>query len=184
MAANDETNRQFLTFRLADEQYGIAVTSIREILELQKITRIPRSADYLLGVMNVRGRVVPVVDLRVKLELPSVETTVDSAIIVLEVAGADDGSLIGVLVDNVDEVIELDPSSIEPAPRVGTSVNGQLLAGMGKREEEFILLLRTDTLFASEEVELARRANASDGSPEAEADEPAGTGEESVYSSS
>ncbi|MFW6289094.1 MAG: chemotaxis protein CheW [Spirochaetota bacterium] len=157
---------QFLTFRLADETYGIAVRSIREILECQRITRIPRSADYLLGVMNVRGRVVPVVDLRVKFGAPAAEITVDTAIIVLELDDDGRDSLIGVLVDTVEEVIELDAECIEPPPRVGTSVDGRLLAGMGKRDDRFILLLRIDGLFTDEDVELARTTS------EQEADEP------------
>jgi purine-binding chemotaxis protein CheW len=151
----ENTSMQFLTFALADELYGIEVRSIREILELQKITRIPRSEGFLLGVMNVRGKVVPVIDLRLKFGLPQTERTVDSAIVVLELSESNSDSLIGVLVDRVEQVLELDREGIQPPPRVGTTVNGQLLSGMGKHEEEFILLLRTDLLFTSEDIEIA-----------------------------
>jgi len=150
------TSEQYLTFDLAEETYGIEVRRIREILEVQPITKVPRSAEYLLGVMNVRGRVVPVVDLRRKFGLQASERSVESAIIVLEVGAEGGESLIGLLVDGVDEVLELGVEDVEPAPKVGTAVDGQLLSGMGKREQQFILLLDTDAVFSCEEIELAR----------------------------
>jgi purine-binding chemotaxis protein CheW len=168
--AENERSSQYLTFDLAEETYGIEVTTIREILEVQTITRVPRTADYLLGVMNVRGRVVPVVDLRQKFELEKVDQTVDSAIIVLEVQQGSSDTLIGLLVDSVDEVLEFAPGEIEPAPTVGTSVNGQLLTGMGKRDDQFILLLDTDVIFDSEELEMARKQG------ESESRQPEGAG--------
>ena len=152
MESKTET-RQFLTFELADELYGIEVRSIREILELQRITRIPQSEEYLLGVMNVRGRVVPVVDLRIKFGLAPIETTVENAIIVLEVATEGRDSLIGVLVDTVDQVIEISTDEIQPAPQVGTTVDGQLLSGMGKQDERFILLIKTENLFTERDID-------------------------------
>jgi purine-binding chemotaxis protein CheW len=159
MATNEQTH-QFLTFSLMDELYGIDVHSIREILETQRITRIPRSADYLLGVMNVRGTVVPVVDLRIKFGLPVVESTVDTAIIVLELGADGSDSLIGVKVDTVEQVLELEEADIDPPPKVGTTVDGQLLAGMGKHGDDFVLLLKTDRVFSAEEIELAVETNA------------------------
>jgi chemotaxis signal transduction protein len=153
-----EQSRQFLTFELADELYGIEVQSIREILEMQRITRIPRAAGYLLGVMNVRGRVVPVVDLRIKFGFPPAAASVERAIIVLELTDGAGDSLIGMLVDNVDEVLELDQGNIEPAPKIGTSVDSQLLSGLGKYNGNFILLLRADRLFSTSDVEQAMRS--------------------------
>ena len=152
------TTEQYLTFEIADETYGIEVKSIREILELQRITHVPRTADYLLGVMNVRGRVVPVVDLRLKFGLPLVDRTVESAIIVLEVDGLGSETLIGLLVDSVDEVVEMGSADVEPAPRVGTTVDGQLLSGMGKRDDRFVLLVDTAALFDGDDLEFAARA--------------------------
>ena len=118
--ATTEQSRQYLTFELAQETYGIEVKMIREILEMQRITNVPRTAEYLLGVMNVRGRVVPVVDLRLKFGLQKAEQTVESATIVLEVTDNGTASLIGLLVDSVDEVLELAAEEVEPAPKVGT----------------------------------------------------------------
>ena len=158
----EDGNRQYLTFELADETYGIEVTTIREILEVQSITRVPRTAEYLLGVMNVRGRVVPVVDLRQKFELTKREQTVDSAIIVLEVEQGSGTTLIGLLVDCVDEVLAFGTDEIEPAPTVGTKVNGQLLTGMAKRGERFILLLDTGVIFEGQELEMARNQTEAD----------------------
>ena len=152
-----EQIKQYLTFELAEERYGIGVKSIKEILEIQRITSMPRTAEHLLGVMNVRGRVVPVVDLRLKLGLAKAEETVDSAIIVLEISDNGTETLMGLLVDNVDEVLELEPESVEPAPKVGTTVDGQLLSGIAKREERFILLLNTDEVFSDEDLEIAEK---------------------------
>ena len=154
--ATTEQSQQFLTFELAEETYGFEVKAIREILELQRITRVPRTADYVLGVMNVRGKVVPVMDLRLKFGLTRAEQTVENAIIVLEVT--DDGaeSLIGLLVDSVDEVLELAAENVEAAPKVGTTVDEQLLSGVGKVEDEFILLLNIDAVFNSDDLEIAQ----------------------------
>ena len=141
---------QYLTFELADEKYGIEVKSIREILEMQPITSVPRTSDYLLGVMNVRGRVVPVVDLRLKFGLEKAELTVNSAIIVLDLGKDANDSLIGLLVDRVDEVLSLGEDEVEAAPGIGTSVNGQFLKGMGKSDKGFTLLLDTVEIFSKD----------------------------------
>jgi purine-binding chemotaxis protein CheW len=154
--ADTVVSNQYLTFGLADEIFGIEVRAIQEILELQRITKIPRAQEYLLGVMNVRGRVVPVVDLRLKFGLPAAEPTVESAIVVVELAESGVDSLIGVLVDRVQEVLELSEEDLQPAPRVGTSVSAQVLSGMGKKDDTFILLLRVENIFSAEDVEVAR----------------------------
>ena len=162
MATNEQSG-QYLTFQQAEETYGIDVESVSEILEIQPIKRVPRTADYLLGVMKVRGRVVPVVDLRLKFGQPKVKRTVESAIIVVEVSGDGTESLIGLLVDSVNEVLELDADSVEPAPIVGTSDEGQLLSGMAKREDRFILLLDTQAVLNGEELEMARSSAVDEG---------------------
>ena len=149
---------QYLTLALGESKYGLAVAWIREILELQRITRIPRSSEHLLGVINVRGRVVPVVDLRLKLGLPASETTIDSAIVVLETDTDGGESHVGVLVDSVAAVIELDGDEIDEPPIIGSGVESRLIDGMGKRDGEFILLLRIEELFGSEELEAAASA--------------------------
>ena len=156
MATTTDTSQQYLTFDVAEETYGIEVRLIREILEMQPITRVPRTAEYLLGVMNVRGKAVPVVDLRRKFGLDTREQTVDSAIIVLEVSDSGADTLIGLLVDNVDEVLELGPESVEPAPLTGTTVDAQLLSGMTKQDDQFVLLLNTEMLFATDDQETAQ----------------------------
>ena len=153
---------QYLTFRLAGENYGIEVQCIREILELPAINRVPRTPEHMLGVMNLRGSVVPVVDLRLKFGLEAGEQTVDSAVIVVELdQGEDQGSkngstLIGALVDGVEEVLELGGESVEPAPKYGTGFSTDYLKGMGKRDEHFILLLDVGSVFSSQELEPAQ----------------------------
>ena len=145
---------QYLTFRLGDEEYGIEVQSIREILELQTvaITRVPRTPEFMLGVMNVRGSVVPVTDLRVQLGFSEAEQTVDTSIIVLELNLGGDEVLIGVLVDGVDEVLELRPESVAPVPKVGLGIDADLLKGMGKQGERFVQLLDIYRLFSTDEL--------------------------------
>ena len=153
-----EGNRQYLTFALDNEIYGIEVKSIKEILELQSLTKVPGTTDYLLGVMNVRGRVVPVVDLRLKFGFAGKPPTVASAIIVLETLKKRTDKLIGLLVDSVDKVLELSSEDVQPAPAVGTRVDEKLLTGMGKWDERFIMLLDTDAVFPKEDLGISAEA--------------------------
>ena len=152
---------QYLAFQLGDEEYGIEVQSIREILELQSIgiTRVPQTQAFMLGVMNVRGSVVPVTDLRVKLGRDATERTVDTAIIVLELTIGGEEVLIGVLVDSVDEVLELRPESVAEVPKVGLGIDSDLLKGMGKRGEAFVQLLDIYRLFSPDEMHEVREAS-------------------------
>jgi purine-binding chemotaxis protein CheW len=145
---------QYLTFSLDNEQYAINVTKVREVLEYTRITKIPKTAQSMKGVINLRGSGVPVVDLRIKFGLPEIETTKDTSIIVIEVAGTDGGVVIGALADSVQEVIELDKSKIEPPPRFGTRLAADYILGMGKKEDRFIVILDIDKIFNADEVSL------------------------------
>ena len=151
-------SRQYVTFCLGAELFGVEVARAREILSLVPVTKVPQTPDYLLGVINLRGQVVPVVDLRVKMGLPKAEPTRDSCIIVMEVQVDGEILIVGGLADSVREVMELRDDSIEPAPRLGTKLKTEFIAGMGKVDEQFLILLEIDRVFSSEELVLVQEA--------------------------
>ena len=151
IAAITET-RQYLTFKLAGEVFAVDVAKVREILEFTSITKVPQTPDFMRGVINLRGSVVPVMDMRLKFGMPETEKTVDTCIIVVEVSHEGETVVIGALADSVQEVFELEPEQIEPAPRIGTKLNTDFILGMGKHDGQFIMILDIDKTFTSEEI--------------------------------
>jgi purine-binding chemotaxis protein CheW len=143
---------QYLTFKLADEVFAVEVGKVREILEYIPITRVPRTPDFMRGVINVRGSVVPVIDLRLKFGMSETEQSVDTCINVLEIAFDDESIVLGALADSVQEVIELEPNQIEPAPRIGTTIGTDMIKGMGKHDNGFIMILDIDRVFSDIDV--------------------------------
>ncbi len=156
---NIKETRQYLTFKLTDEVFGVDVSQVREILDYIKITKVPQTPDFMCGVINLRGSVVPVVDMNMKFGLKKTERSVNTCIVVMEVALGDEKSVIGALVDSVQEVFEIDSENIEPAPRIGTKLKTEFIKGMGKREDNFIIILDIDKVFSSEELELVQNNN-------------------------
>ncbi len=155
-------NRQYLTFRIAEEAYGVDVSQVREVLDVINITRVPRTPDYMLGVINLRGGVVPVVDLRQRFGLQSIDATRDTCIVVLEVNLDGEQLVVGALTDAVEEVLDIDADRIEPPPRLGAAVNVEFILGMGKiKDEQFVMLLDINRVFSAED--LALLGNAADG---------------------
>jgi purine-binding chemotaxis protein CheW len=149
MAVTEITEaEQYLTFKLADEVFAVEVGKVREILEYIPITRVPRTPDFMRGVINVRGSVVPVIDLRLKFGMTETEQSVDTCINVLEIAMEEESVVLGALADSVQEVIELEPGQIEPAPRIGTHIRTDMIKGMGKRDNGFIMILDIDKVFS------------------------------------
>jgi purine-binding chemotaxis protein CheW len=141
--------RQYLTFKLSEEVFGVDVAQVREILDSIKITKVPQTPDFMCGVINLRGSVVPVIDMRLKFGLEKTNATVDTCIIVVEVKFDDENIVLGALVDSVQEVFELDPADIEAAPKIGTKHNTDYIKGMGKRDDRFIIILNIDKIFSS-----------------------------------
>lgn len=137
---------QYLTFVLDNEVFAVDVARVREILEYTSVTRIPKTQTYMRGVINLRGSVVPVVDMRVLFGLPEADTTVDTCIIVMEILADGSTFVMGALADSVREVLELDPGLIEAAPRVGSRVDTDFISGMGKHNNEFIMILNIDRM--------------------------------------
>lgn len=157
--------RPYLTFRLDDEIFGIDVGQVREILDFTTITKIPQTPDFMRGVINLRGSVVPVVDMRLKFGMGPTEKTVDTCIVVVEVSLDGETTIIGALADAVQEVFELEPSQIEPAPRIGTRLRTEFLKGMGKRDNRFIMILDIDKVFSLEELALVQEATGFEAEP-------------------
>jgi purine-binding chemotaxis protein CheW len=122
------------------------------------VTRVPQTPEYLLGVINLRGQVVPVVDMRLKLGLPAGEETEDTCIIVVEVQIDGEAIVVGALADAVREVLEVRSDQIEPAPRLGTRLKTEFISGMGKVGEQFLILLNIDCVFNSDELAIVQDA--------------------------
>lgn len=151
--------KQYLTFKLSDEVFGVDVAQVREILDYVKITKVPQTPDFMCGVINLRGSVVTVVDMNLKFGMKRTEQTVNTCIVVVEVKIGDETAVLGALVDSVQEVFEIEPQNIEPAPRIGTKLNTEFIKGMGKRDENFIIILDVDKVFSTEELELVTESS-------------------------
>jgi len=143
---------QYLTFKLADEIFAIDVAKVREILEYTSITKVPQTPEFMRGVINLRGSVVPVVDLRLKFGMEPTEQTINTCIIVVEVTIEGDTTVLGALADSVQEVVEMEPEQIEPPPHIGTRLNTDFIKGMGKHDENFIMILDIDRVFSEQEM--------------------------------
>jgi len=145
---------QYITFRLGDELFAISVGQVREVLEIGRITAVPTAPEYMRGVVNVRGKAIPVVDLRLRFGLPRGADTLNTRIIVMELNLDGEATVVGGVADSVHEVIELEPGQIEPAPRITMRWRTEFIRGMGRRGEDFIIILDIDSVFSSEELAL------------------------------
>ena len=148
----NQMTKQFLTFKLDEEIFGIDVIQIREILEYITITRIPQTPDFMCGVINLRGNVVPVIDFRLKFGMGKIERTVNTCIIVMEVEIDDEKMNLGALVDSVQEVFELESEDIETVPKIGAKLKTEFIKGMGRRNDKFIILLDINKVISVEEL--------------------------------
>ena len=143
---------QYLTFKLADEVFALDVSKVREILEITTITKVPQTPDFMRCVINLRGSVVPVIDMRLKFGMSATEQTVNTCIIVVEINMDGETTILGALADSVQEVVEMEPENIEPAPHIGTKLNTDFIKGMGKVEANFVMLLDIDKVFSTDEL--------------------------------
>ena len=147
---------QYLTFKLDEEVFALDVAKVREILEYTSVTKVPQTLDFMRGVINLRGSVVPVIDLRLKFGMTPTEQTVNTCIIVAEVGMGDDTMLLGALADSVQEVDEMEPGQIEAAPHIGTRLNLDFIKGMGKKDGNFVMILDIDKVFTDNELEMVQ----------------------------
>ena len=150
----DITTQQYLTFGLGGEVFALETGSVREVIELVPVTRIPKTPPFMRGVINLRGHAVPVVDLRIKFDMPQVKDTVNTCIIIVDVEVEGEQSHMGAIVDSVREVFEMGSDQITPPPRMGTAVRADFIRGMGKQNEEFIMILDIGRVFSPEELQL------------------------------
>ncbi|MBE1425233.1 CheW protein [Desulfomicrobium apsheronum] len=153
---SDNTTLQYLTFGLGEEVFALETGSVREVIELVSVTRIPKTPPYMRGVINLRGHAVPVVDLRIKFDMPKAQDTVNTCIIIVDVEVEGENCYMGAIVDSVREVFEMTSDQINPPPRMGTSIRADFIRGMGKQNEEFIMILDIGKVFSPEELQVLR----------------------------
>lgn len=143
---------QLVVFTLANETYGVAISAVNEIIRMQDITEVPRTPEFVEGVINLRGRIVPVIDLRKRFGLEAAEATQASRIMVVELGGL----IVGMIVDSVTEVLRLPTDCIEPTPAIASSVDSAYLRGVGKWNDRLIILLDIEkVLYENEQEEVA-----------------------------
>ncbi len=149
---NVDTLRSFLTFRMMDEVFAIDVLKVIEILELSKITKVPRAPEFMVGIINLRGNVLPVIDARTKFGMPKKEATVETCIIVMDIDVDDDVVTLGALVDSVSEVIEIQAEAIQKSPSIGARYNSDFIDGLVKKDDDFVMILNIGKAFSQDEL--------------------------------
>lgn len=157
---SDTGSTQYLTFVLGEELFAVDIAKVREVLEFTGVTKVPRTPEFLRGVINLRGNVVPVVDLRLKFGMSRTERTVDTCIVIVEVNLDGESTVLGALADSVQEVLDLEAEQIQPPPRLGMRLKTEFIRGMGRRDDRFIIILDIDQVFSAEELQAAEDATA------------------------
>jgi purine-binding chemotaxis protein CheW len=147
---SERLNRQYLTFTMRKEHFAIEIAKVREVLDVSTLTRIPRMPDYLSGVINLRGNVVPVMDLGLKLGMKAIERTKNTSIMIVEVAIAGEEVELGVLTDTVQMVLDLPPEEVEPVPRMGTDLHTDFIKGLGRHQDQLLIILDINAILAQE----------------------------------
>jgi purine-binding chemotaxis protein CheW len=154
--SNDQSLGQttsFLSFKLDTENFTIPVMKIMEILEVPKITRVPQAPNFLVGVINLRGAVLPVIDTRVKFSMSPIEYTINTCILVVSIEVNDETIEVGALVDSVSEVFELNEAHIMPSPTIATKYRADYIKGMIQEDDHFLMVLDIDKVFSSNDLE-------------------------------
>jgi purine-binding chemotaxis protein CheW len=160
IAQADPLSTQYLTFVVGEEEYGVGITRAKEIIEYDTVTTVPNAPPFIRGVINLRGSVVPVVDLAVKFGRRSSAVTRRSCIVVVEVDLDGNRTVMGIVADRVSQVADLPPSAIEPPPAFGTGVRTEWLLGLGRADKRFLLLLDTDRALSHHELAAVSAAQA------------------------
>ena len=148
----DERAGKYLTFKLGQEEFGVRVIKVREIMGIQQITAVPQTPDYLKGVINLRGKVIPVIDLRLKFGMPAIEYSQRTCIVVVQVEGEAGAILVGLVVDAVSEVLNLASSDIEDTPDFGNRMTTPFILGMAKPKGKVKILLDIDRVVNAQEI--------------------------------
>lgn len=153
-----EKEGKYLTFTLASEEYGIGILKIKEIIGMIPITSVPKTPEFVKGVINLRGKVIPVVDLRLKFGMESIDYTERTCIIIVEVAGQSGKVMMGIVVDAVSEVLNIKSDEIDETPRFGMTLNTDYILGMAKSEKSVKILLDIDQILTTSEVDSLKEA--------------------------
>ena len=156
--SSDKREGKYLTFSLDEEEYGIGILKIKEIIGMIAVTPIPKTPKFIKGVVNLRGKVIPVVDLRLKFDMASAEYTERTCIVVVEIAGAAGKIMIGLVVDAVSEVLNIKKEEIEDPPKFGIAVETDYILGMAKRDNGVKILLDIDKVLEADDVAALEKA--------------------------
>lgn len=151
-AQSVEVIKQYLTFRIGNENYGLELSQTREIIEYSGITEVPLMPNFLRGVINLRGEVVPVIDLSVRLGRKPIEVQKRTCIIVVELTNNEQNHVLGLLADSVSEVIDMNDDNIEDAPSFGANIRADFIQGIAKRDDEFVVLLDANNALSIREL--------------------------------
>ena len=154
---------QYVTFELDDELYALEISKVQSVVDFVKPTKVPKTPDFMSGVVNLRGRVVPIIDLRLKFGLSKCLQTIDSCIIMVEFTLDEEATIMGILADSVKAVIDLESDCIEPAPKIGTRLKTEFIKGMGKRENSIIIILDLDKIFSTDEFSFMQEVGSTSG---------------------
>lgn len=157
-AAATDRGGKYLTFSLAGEEYGIGILKIKEIIGMLSITTVPQTPDFVKGVINLRGKVIPVIDLRLRFGMEPMEYTDRTCTVVVEIEGTSSPVLMGIVVDSVSEVLNIKSEEIEDAPSFGTRLNTESILGMAKLEGSVKILLDIDRVLDVEKMGLGEEA--------------------------
>ena len=158
ISAMADREGKYLTFALAEEEYGIGILKIKEIIGMMPITSVPRTPEHVKGVINLRGKVIPVLDLRLRFGMESIDYTERTCIIVVEIAAPAETIQIGIVVDSVSEVLNIKGEDIEDTPEFGTKLNTDYILGMAKMEGGVKILLDIDKVLSAEEIAVLEKA--------------------------
>lgn len=159
METTTTKNDSYLTFMIGNEEYGANVDDVLNILELQEITKVPKAPGYMKGVINLRGMVLPVIDTRMKFNMPPTEFTDNTCIVVMDLKVDDEIIHVGALVDSVVAVHEIDEADIEPSPSIGNIYRPEFITGVVKLNDSFIMMLDLIKLFTTVELEFISKSN-------------------------
>ena len=165
--------KSYLSFRLEEEIFALGVDRVIEILEVPKITKIPRAPDYMTGVINLRGNVLPLVDTRIKFGMTPLEFTVNTCIVVIEIEIEGESIRLGILVDAVLEVLEVDDSTMQSSPSIDAKYKLEFIKGMVNVQDNFIMLLNIDEVFTLENIEQLKVTKNPENETEIEGEEKA-----------
>jgi purine-binding chemotaxis protein CheW len=148
----NQTTSSYLTFKLGDEIFAAHVSKVLNILEVPKITKVPKSPDYMMGAINLRGNILPVIDTRIKFGMPTTEISTNTCILVLDINIEDEPVQVGAIVDAVQEVLEFDEKVLLPPPSVGSRYKSEFIENVVQNNDEFIMVLNMDLIFSVDEL--------------------------------